>query len=764
MYNGVHFSLDGPDPANIRVIDHGALGLISKMTTRGIRVDVPFLRTLDLRITTRQREIEESIPGILGNAYTDFDGKRHAPFSIGSPDHVARLLFKHLELAKPGEVKLTKGKKREAVDDDVLSLLENRHLVVPAISEWRELNKLHTTYTGEDCIIALVVDGRVHTDFTTTVAATGRLSSRRPNCFTGDTEILTEEGWVPFCGYKGERIAQWEDGSVIRFVKPTGFIKRKSHNLVRLYNQHTDIACTEDHRCLLFNRKNGKQIVVPASKYLKDAKQLHAGFGLTGVRLVIDDCELQFLVAAQADGSVTKLGWDFSFKKERKIKRFREILKNCKFVYREIPKNKLGRVRFYVRDENGYARRLLGINKKFGNWLLQMNGRQRRLFCDELWFWDGCWTRRNHYASCIESNSDWVQTMLVLDGCTANKRRYVSQGGSVSWQVDVTRRDYTLTANTKKERLKPQMTYCVSVPSSFLVVRRNGKVSVTGNCQNIPTRTPLGAEVRNAFIADPGWRLLSVDLSQIEMRWAAHRSKDATMMSVFWNKEDVHTRTTCNVFGLDYKDVAKIAAVCDADMASPEEVKWYKAFKKEKRLPCKTVGFGVLYGQSEMGLQSSLATEGVYWTEDECKDLIENKFFAVYPGLRDMLARDHATARRYAMIWDDFGRVRLVPEAKSTHRWISDAGIRKAGNHPEQSGSQNGLKLAMAELNDVLLPDFEGYLHPLLQIHDEIIWGVHPDVDEQAAFEVTEIMKNAVPLDVPVESSSDIAERWGELK
>lgn len=464
MYNGVHFSLDGPDPANIRVIDHGALGLISKMTTRGIRVDIPFLRALDLRITTRQREIEEAIPGILGNAYTDFDGKRHAPFSIGSSDHVARLLFKHLELAKPGEVKLTKGKKREAVDDDVLSLLENRHLVVPAISEWRELNKLHTTYTGDDCIIALVVDGRVHTDFTTTVAATGRLSSRRPNL------------------------------------------------------------------------------------------------------------------------------------------------------------------------------------------------------------------------------------------------------------------------------------------------------------QNIPTRTKLGAEVRNAFIADPGWRLLSVDLSQIEMRWAAHRSKDATMMSVFWNKEDVHTRTTCNVFGLDYKDVAKIAAACDNSIATTDEMKWYKAFKKEKRLPCKTVGFGVLYGQSEMGLQSSLATEGVYWTEDECKDLIENKFFAVYPGLRDMLARDHATARRYAMIWDDFGRVRLVPEAKSTHRWISDAGIRKAGNHPEQSGAQNGLKLAMAELNDVLLPDFEGYLHPLLQIHDEIILGVHPDVDEQAAFEVTEIMKNAVPLDVPVESSSDIAERWGELK
>lgn len=465
MYNGVHFSLDGPDPANIRVVDHAVLPMISKMTTRGIRIDLPFLQNLDSRITTKQRELEASVPETLGAAYTDFDGKKYNPFNIGSPDHVARLLFKHLQLAKPGEVKLTKSKKREASDDDALSLVEDRHPIVKTIQDWRELDKLHTTYTGPDCLQAKAgTDGRLHTQFTVTVAATGRLSSKAPNL------------------------------------------------------------------------------------------------------------------------------------------------------------------------------------------------------------------------------------------------------------------------------------------------------------QNVPTRTKLGKEVRNAFIASPGCVLVSNDLSQIEMRWAAHRSKDPVMMEVFWKKEDIHTRTACNVFKLDYANTMRITFAVEAGSATAEEAAWYKKFKQEMRMPCKTVGFGVLYGQTPEGLQSSLATEGVFWTLEQCQNLISVEFFGIYKYLRIMLDRDYAFAYRYAMICGDFGRVRLVPEAKSVHSWIREAGVRKAGNHPEQNSAGDGLKMGMAEINDVLLPDFDGYAWPLLAIHDELIHEVEKDCAEQFAFEVSTILENAVPLDVPVESSSDIAERWGELK
>lgn len=465
MYNNVHFSLDAPDPHNVRTIDMGCLPMIAAMHKYGIRVDVPFLAALDSTITTSMADTEAQAITSIGPSYQDFDSKKRQPFSIGSPDHVARLLFKHLKLAQPGEVQLTKAGKREAVDDDVLSLLANRHPVVPLISNWRELSKLHSTYTGEDCIRALVKDSRIHTEFTVTVAATGRLSSRRPNC------------------------------------------------------------------------------------------------------------------------------------------------------------------------------------------------------------------------------------------------------------------------------------------------------------QNIPVRSKLGKEVRNAFISSPGYVLVSCDLSQIEMRWAAHRSQDPTMCAVFWNKEDIHTRTTCNVFGEDYAKVAAIAARCDNGTADPVESEWYKDFKNQKRLACKTVGFGVLYGQTPDGLQRTLAKENVYWTLEQCADLSENKFFAVYPYLRIQMEADYSTVRRYAMSWDDFGRVRLVPEAKSVHKWIANEGIRKAGNHPYQSAAQCGLKLAMAELHDTLIPNYgPDVVRPLLQIHDELILEVHKDLAELFAGEASYVLQQAVPLGVPVESSSDIAERWGELK
>lgn len=462
MYNNVHFS-SGPDPLNVRTIDHGALPLIHAMHRRGIRIDVPYLAALDSEILTKQQDLESQIPSLIGNAYTDLHKGKRVPFSIGSPDHVARLLFHHLRIHGDDELRLTKGKTREAVDDDVLALYKDRHPIVPVISDWRELNKLHTTYTGPDCIRAKVdSDSRIHTRFTVTVAATGRLSSRDPNL------------------------------------------------------------------------------------------------------------------------------------------------------------------------------------------------------------------------------------------------------------------------------------------------------------QNLPSRG-YGKKVRNSFIASPGHVLVSNDLSQIEMRWAAHRSQDPTMVDVFWNKEDVHDRTTCNVFGLDYTSVAKMKAAVKSGKADKALIAKYNHFSQFQRLPCKTVGFGVLYGQTAEGLQKSLATEGVRWELTECQDLIENKFFGVYPGLRSMLERDYATARRYAIIWDDFGRVRLVPEAKSVHSWIREEGIRKAGNHPEQSGATNGLKLGKAELPK-LYADFDGAAHALLSVHDEIISECEPQYVKQFAFELSNILERAVPLTVPVESSSDIAERWGELK
>ena len=324
---------------------------------------------------------------------------------------------------------------------------------------------------------------------------------------------------------------------------------------------------------------------------------------------------------------------------------------------------------------------------------------------------------------------------------------------------------------------KLRNTYTDTLPGqvdsdSRLHTRINPTVAATGrlapaqpNLANIPTRTKMGKRIRYAFIPSPGCSLIASDLAQIEMVWAAHRSQDPTMLNVFRTGEDIHTRTTCNVFNLDYSEVIKLAALVDSGHATPAQVAEYRDFKQFKRLPCKTVGFGVLYGQTPEGLQVTLSNEGVHWTVDACADLANNKFFGVYPRLRIMLDNDYRRAMRHAMVWDEFGRVRLVPEAKSTHKHIANEGIRKAGNHPEQSSAAGTLKLAMAMLTPILEDISKSYVcRALLPIHDELILECDSRIAEHVALMVSHTMEIATPLSVPVRSSSDIADSWGALK
>ena len=98
--------------------------------------------------------------------------------------------------------------------------------------------------------------------------------------------------------------------------------------------------------------------------------------------------------------------------------------------------------------------------------------------------------------------------------------------------------------------------------------------------------------------------------------------------------QDIHDRTTCNVFGYDYAEIQALKKLVKSGDATLEQIAEFRDYTQFKRLPCKTVGFGVLYGQTAEGLQKSLQSEGVFWTIEQCEDLIVNKFFGVYPELR----------------------------------------------------------------------------------------------------------------------------------
>jgi DNA polymerase-1 len=297
------------------------------------------------------------------------------------------------------------------------------------------------------------------------------------------------------------------------------------------------------------------------------------------------------------------------------------------------------------------------------------------------------------------------------------------------------------------------------------------------NIQNQPTRTVLGKMIRGAFIASPGNVLVANDLSQIEMRWAAHLSQDPLMMDVFFRDEDVHDRTACEIFGRDLNEISTLKKKVKSGVASIDEQRTYKYFTQFERLPSKTLGFGILYGQTAQGLlESIMLSKDPNWTDEErrafeqkwtlarCEELI-NQWYATYAKIKEWLELQYSRARRWGMVWDAFGRMRYVPEVYSVHKRIKNEGLRKAGNHGVQSSATGTIKLGMAELCPITeLLNKGGVCLPLAQVHDEILSEVNKGQAKDYADVATDVLEHATPLSIPIRSSSDEGERWSDLK
>jgi DNA polymerase-1 len=290
------------------------------------------------------------------------------------------------------------------------------------------------------------------------------------------------------------------------------------------------------------------------------------------------------------------------------------------------------------------------------------------------------------------------------------------------------------------------------------------------NLQNIPTRGEWGALVRNGFCAGPGNVLVSADLSQIEMRLPACMAPDEAMLAIFRDGLDMHNRTACALFGLDIERVDWLAggdALGLGALSEGESAEW-KAFKKEKRLLAKTLSFAILYGVTPQGLQAQImAAGGPETSVEECARYIA-AWFAAYPGVARWLREQYERARAYGCVWTAFGRVRRIPGVASMARDVVADAERQAGNHPIQGTAGDLLKLIMAELGPIAgyYQSFAGETcWPLLQIHDELIFEASKPIARDFAHETREVMRGVLRGQLgPIDSSADIAERWGELK
>ena len=273
------------------------------------------------------------------------------------------------------------------------------------------------------------------------------------------------------------------------------------------------------------------------------------------------------------------------------------------------------------------------------------------------------------------------------------------------------------------------------VHSSFnQTVASTGRLSSSApNFQNIPIRTDIGREIRKSFIPQrPGWKVLSADYSQIELRVMAHLSKDPELNRAFAEGVDIHTRTAALVYGVDEKDVLP-----------------------EMRRVAKVVNFGIMYGAGPFRMSGELKI-----SLNDARKIIDH-YFETYPGINNYIINTLAEARENEFVKTLAGRLRYVYDINSSNRNIREATERAAINMPIQGTAADMIKIAMIRIHHKLIQEQLRSMM-ILQIHDELLFEVPDEELETLKSIVVREMENALPLDVPLKVDVGIGNSWYE--
>lgn len=266
-------------------------------------------------------------------------------------------------------------------------------------------------------------------------------------------------------------------------------------------------------------------------------------------------------------------------------------------------------------------------------------------------------------------------------------------------------------------------------------VAATGRISSTEpNLQNIPIRTELGSQIRDIFVPREGYVFVDADYSQIELRILASMSGDAKLIESYQSSIDIHATTAANVFGVPL------------DAVTPE-----------LRRNAKAVNFGVVYGISAFGLSEDLSI-----SKKEAKEYINN-YFATYPDVKKFLDANVNQAKEQGFVTTLFGRVRPIPEIKSSNFMQRSFGDRVAMNSPIQGTAADIIKIAMIKVDEALV-EYGDAARIVLQVHDELLLEVREDLADEIKAKVEDCMRNAADLHVPLEVEANIGRTWLDAK
>ena len=256
--------------------------------------------------------------------------------------------------------------------------------------------------------------------------------------------------------------------------------------------------------------------------------------------------------------------------------------------------------------------------------------------------------------------------------------------------------------------------------------------SVNPNLQNIPIRTLRGQQIRGAFVADEGSKIISADYSQIELRLIAEISGEENMIKAFQDGEDIHASTAAKLFKIPIDEVTKT-----------------------QRSQAKTVNFGIIYGQGAFALADQTGL-----SRTEAKQLIDS-YYATYPRLKEYMAEQVQKARQMGYVETILGRKRHLKDINSNNFVVRAHAERNAVNAPIQGSAADIIKIAMIKIdNELDIQDLKTKM--LLQVHDELLFESPIEEVETASKLIKTQMESAFETKVPLLVEVGVGDNWLE--
>ena len=590
------------------------LGPIMTMMRRGIKINETKRTTAKHKVYRRYQRLQALLNRIARAIWKK-------PLNPASPKQMVEFFRDWLSVSEADLTSRKKGEAKITTDSDKLDSLSKKHLRCSTICKL--VIKIRETKKELESLDAKLLNGRMMTSYNLSGTETLRLSSSEHpfwcGCVSRDTEVLTKEGWIRFDLLDDNPIiAVWDKNNNNIFFDN---VKKVSRNfdvdVLTLKGEQVSGVFTMDHKHAYKypSKPNVNGWLESTTKDIMNSSTIQiplSGFYNEGIEY--DEFNLRLMVACLADGSLQNGSYRLAFSKDRKIKRFINLCNQGNILF-NIQKSHKDCSRFSIKKEHALIH-LTG--DKYGKWLLDLGPKSRAIILDELKYWDASIRNKSFvFFSKDKDQCEWLQICAHLTGISAtvitsnNTKGYNKDPNATITRLNVKPRSYAYINSrnwTNIDRLNE--VFCVQTSTGFFLIRHDGKISITGNCnaQNIDR------ELRHFFVPDDGYTLCECDQQGAEAKAVAYLSGDEGYIKAV-ESEDVHTYVAHMSYG-----IPNDRAVVESTM-SPNKTDSYRQLTKK-----------TTHGTNYYATPWTVA-QNAKITIDEAENF-QAKYFKAFPGIK----------------------------------------------------------------------------------------------------------------------------------